>query len=310
MDDKFHSNYSPCNWRFRYLDIFHLLLVHGLAILGLGYILVNQHWSLLVFNYLAGMLSLIGVTAGAHRLWSHKSFKAKLPLRIALAAMFSSSGQRDILKWARDHRLHHKYSETDADPHNAKRGFFFAHMGWLMIHEHRDVTVNEEKIDMSDLKEDDVVVHNEKYFLLWFVTFGLILPTYASMILCSCPLVPAVLGSCLRITFTLQATYLVNSAAHLYGDKPYDVGINPGELHSLAPLLMVGEMYHNYHHTFPQDYKTAEYGFLNGYWNLSAAFIEAMAKIGQAYDLKSTANHTIELRKQRTGDKQQEVTHK
>ena len=47
--------------------------------------------------------------------------------------------QNDIYEWSRDHRVHHKFSETNADPHNANRGFFFSHMGWLLLKKHNDV---------------------------------------------------------------------------------------------------------------------------------------------------------------------------
>ena len=65
--------------------------------------------------------------------------------------------QNDIFEWSRDHRMHHKFSETDADPHNAKRGFFFAHMGWLLVRKHPDIRAKAHTIDLSDLLRDPVV---------------------------------------------------------------------------------------------------------------------------------------------------------
>ena len=70
--------------------------------------------------------------------------------------------QNTIYQWVRDHRVHHKYSETDADPHNSKRGFFFSHVGWLMVKKHPDVITKGRKIDMSDILADPVVVFSEK----------------------------------------------------------------------------------------------------------------------------------------------------
>lgn len=66
----------------------------------------------------------IGVTGGAHRLWAHRSYKAKLPLRIILMLWQTMAFQNHIYEWCRDHRVHHKFTDTDADPHNAKRGTF------------------------------------------------------------------------------------------------------------------------------------------------------------------------------------------
>lgn len=70
--------------------------------------------------------------------------------------------QNDIHEWARDHRVHHKYSETDADPHNATRGFFFSHVGWLLVRKHPDVKKKGKAIDMSDLNADPLVMFQRK----------------------------------------------------------------------------------------------------------------------------------------------------
>jgi stearoyl-CoA desaturase (delta-9 desaturase) len=102
------------------------------------------------------------VTAGAHRLWAHKSYKAKLPLRILLMLCQTFAFQNHIYEWSRDHRVHHKFTDTNADPHNIKRGFFFAHMGWLMCKKHPDVREKGKTIDMSDLEEDAVVMFQKK----------------------------------------------------------------------------------------------------------------------------------------------------
>lgn len=65
-------------------------------------------------------------------------------------------------EWVRDHRVHHKFSETDADPHNAKRGFFFAHVGWLMMKRHPEVIRKGKTVDISDLFEDPIVAFHER----------------------------------------------------------------------------------------------------------------------------------------------------
>lgn len=70
--------------------------------------------------------------------------------------------QNDIFEWARDHRVHHKFSETDADPHNAMRGFFFAHIGWLLVRKHPDVIEKGRKLELTDLKTDEVVMFQKR----------------------------------------------------------------------------------------------------------------------------------------------------
>lgn len=76
--------------------------------------------------------------------------------------LITYSSQDCVYDWARDHRVHHKFSETDADPYNSRRGFFFSHMGWLMMRKHPDVIQKGKMIDMSDLLQDPVLQFQKK----------------------------------------------------------------------------------------------------------------------------------------------------
>lgn len=93
-------------------------------------------WQTLLEAFILWPISVLGITAGYHRLWSHRAYKANFAYRVLLMIMTCVTNQGSIYHWVRDHRVHHKYSETDADPHNVTRGFFFAHMGWLTIKKH------------------------------------------------------------------------------------------------------------------------------------------------------------------------------
>ncbi|KAI4457616.1 acyl-coa desaturase [Holotrichia oblita] len=110
-----------------------------------------------------------GVTIGAHRLYAHKAFKARFLLRFALILLQTVAGQNCMYIWVRDHRLHHKYSDSDADPHNANRGFFFSHMGWLMSRKHPAVIAKGKTIDMSDLEADFIVMFQKLYVNIFLV---------------------------------------------------------------------------------------------------------------------------------------------
>lgn len=107
-----------------------------------------------------------------------------------------------------------------------------------------------------------------------------------------------------RYVYVLNVTWLVNSAAHMFGTKPYDKNINPVQNKSVS-LVVFGEGFHNYHHTFPWDYKTAELG--NYSLNLSKLFIDAFSMIGWAYDLKTVSTDVVEKRVKRTGDGSHEM---
>ncbi|KAE8591058.1 hypothetical protein XENTR_v10018298 [Xenopus tropicalis] len=255
---------------------------------------ITLAWAILCF-----MLSALGVTAGAHRLWSHRSYKAKLPLRIFLAVVNSMAFQNDIYEWARDHRVHHKYSETDADPHNAVRGFFFSHIGWLLMRKHPDVIEKGKKLDLSDLKADKVVMFQRRNYKLSILVMCFILPTVIPWYFWDESFSVAFYVPCLlRYALVLNATWLVNSAAHMYGNRPYDQTINPRE-NPLVAIGAIGEGFHNYHHTFPFDYSTSEFGLK---FNITTGFIDLMCLLGLANDCKRVSKETIMARKKRTGD--------
>uniref|UniRef100_A0A1L8D6L2 Desaturase-14 n=1 Tax=Plutella xylostella TaxID=51655 RepID=A0A1L8D6L2_PLUXY len=270
------------------------------ALYGLYLACTVAKWTTIFFAlglYYAGIL---GITAGAHRLWSHRTYKAKMPLQIILMILNTIAFQNTAYTWIRDHRLHHKYSDTDADPHNATRGFFFSHVGWLLVRKHEDVKKYGKLIDMSDIENNPVLRFQKKYALPWCGMVCFVLPTLIPMYCwgesLNCAWHIAVV---LRYVANLNVTFLVNSAAHIWGYKPYDKNMLPGENISVA-IASFGEGFHNYHHTFPWDYRAAELG--NNRLNLTTAFIDFFASIGWAYDLKSVTKTHIEARKKRTGD--------
>lgn len=272
-------------------------------------------------------MSGLGITAGAHRLWAHRSYKATWQLRLLLTLFntiaFEVSNcnlarnvqinvfflyvlflQDAVMDWARDHRVHHKYSETDADPHNAKRGFFFSHVGWLLCRKHPDVKNKGKGIDLSDLEQDPIVYYQKKYYLILMPLIAFVIPTAIPPYFWNESIKVALFVNLFRYAWTLNCTWLVNSAAHLFGHKPYDKFINPSENIGVS-MLALGEGWHNYHHTFPWDYKTSELGKYST--NFTCIFIDFMAKIGWAYDLKTVPMDMIKKRVERTGDGTHEI---
>ncbi|KAJ3620318.1 hypothetical protein MTP99_004279 [Tenebrio molitor] len=274
--------------------------LHIGAVYGLYLLVTEAKWATWLWWYVIMLVSTQGTGAGVHRLWCHRSYKAKLPLRILLAFYQTITFQKDIYDWCRDHRVHHKYSDTDSDPHNASRGFFYSHMGWLMCKKQEVVTSKGKKLDLSDLEADPVVMFQRKYY--WYLA-----PVIAFLMPATVPWyfwnerfeVSWYVCNMLRYFLTLHGTCLVNSAAHIFGTRPYDKNILPTQ-NLWVSYITNGEGFHNYHHAFPWDYKAAELGSYYGNW--STAFIDLMAKIGWAYDLKSVSAKMVEKRALRTGD--------
>jgi len=197
----------------------------------------------------------------------------------------SVANQGSLYHWSRDHRVHHKFSETDADPHNATRGFFFAHMGWLLVKKHPDVIKAGREMDFSDLLEDSTVVFQKKLDP-WFTLY-------------MCYIMPAQVASYfwgenfwnaffvaggLRYAIVLHFTWLVNSAAHLYGDHPYDVLSYPAE-NPIVSWCAVGEGWHNWHHKYPFDYAASEFG-VSSQFNPSKLVIDFLAATGLVWGRK------------------------
>ena len=193
------------------------------------------------------------------------------------------AGQNSLFVWCRDHRVHHKYSESDADPHNSKRGFFFAHVGWLLRKKHPDVKSTSIKLILDDLTFDPVVQFQGKYYLLLYLLWSIVIPTYLPMKMWNESFTRSLLICFVfRYITSLHSTWFVNSTAHMFGDRPYNELIDARE-NSWVSYGALGEGYHNYHHTFPFDYRTAEDGMK---LNASKLFIDFMKFIGQAYDCK------------------------
>ncbi|XP_076389880.1 acyl-CoA Delta-9 desaturase isoform X1 [Megachile rotundata] len=279
--------------------------LHLAAVYGLYLVFTSAKFVTTLFAFVLYVFSALGITAGAHRLWAHKSYKAKWPLQLFLTICNTMAFQDAAVDWARDHRLHHKYSETNADPHNAKRGFFFAHMGWLLCRKHPDISEKGKGIDLSDLKNNRILAFQKKYYKYLMPLMCFIMPTVVPVVGWNETWSNAYfVAAILRYVFCLNMTWLVNSAAHLYGFKPYDKFINPVENRGVA-IVSLGEGWHNYHHVFPWDYKTAELG--NYRYSVTTAFIDLCAKLGLAYDLKIVPDDVVRKRVERTGDGSHEV---
>ncbi|KAJ8718942.1 hypothetical protein PYW07_016498 [Mythimna separata] len=275
--------------------ILHLLGLWGLKVLLTGGVGIKT----ILWTFFITYIAAEGITTGAHRYFTHRTFKATPLCRAILLTLQTLAGQNCMFIWCRDHRLHHRYSDTDGDPHNSKRGFFFCHIGWLMHKKHPYVIELGRKIDMSDMQADWMVMFQKKYYYPLYFFLALFIPMWVpvhffgehwldSLFFCYF----------FRYVFSLNATWLVNSAAHLYGTRPYDQNLQPVESWFVS-FMTLGEGWHNYHHAFPWDYKAAE---LSSLINHSATFIKFLEKIGLAYDLKTASPEVVANRIIRTGD--------
>lgn len=230
-------------------------------------------------GHFLGYLGGFGITGGAHRLWCHRSYKAKFPLRVFLMIIQTFAFQNSIYEWCRDHRVHHKFTDTNADPHNSRRGVFFSHMGWLLLRKHKDVKEKGKLVDMSDLEKDPVVMWQKRYYLLLMPILSFVLPTIAChYVFGTSYWYSFVTMGVLRYLVSLHITWLINSAGHFWGSRPFERNVSATE-NKITAFMTQGEGWHNYHHVFPWDYKAAELGSYG--FNYTNAFIDFFAKFGK-----------------------------
>ncbi|KAL2889618.1 Acyl-CoA desaturase [Ceratocystis lukuohia] len=229
----------------------------------------------------------MGITAGYHRLWSHRCYKATLPLKIYLAAMGAASIEGSIRWWSRDHRVHHRYTDTSKDPYSVRKGLLYSHLGWMVMKQNPRA---KGRTDISDLNEDAVVVFQHRHFISCIVVMAFMLPTLVCGLLWGDYWGGLVYAGILRLFVVQQATFCVNSLAHWLGEQPFDDRNSPRD-HVLTALVTLGEGYHNFHHEFPSDYRNAI-----EWWQYDPTkwCIWTWSKLGLAYDLKEFRANEIE----------------
>ncbi|KAK5650383.1 hypothetical protein RI129_001412 [Pyrocoelia pectoralis] len=274
------------------------LALHLAAVYGY-YLCLFARFFTAVWMLTLVVVSGLGVTIGAHRMYSHKAFKGAWPLRLALLILHTLAGQNCMYIWVRDHRQHHKYSDTDADPHNANKGFFFSHIGWLMCKKHPAVISKGKTIDMTDLEADSLVMFQKTFYKSLYVIFAIAFPVALPIYLWDESYLNSIFISYFaRYITVLNLTWLVNSAAHLYGTRPFDETLKPVEC-KIIGFISGGEGWHNYHHAFPWDYRAAEFG---SRYSLTTFVINLLAVFGLAYDLKVAPYTMVQHRALHKGD--------
>lgn len=227
-----------------------------------------------------------GISAGYHRLFAHRSYRTGPILKAALLVLGASAFQNSARAWARNHRLHHLYTDTDSDPYNARRGFWYSHIAWV-VERAPDVAC-----DTRDLEEDPLVRLQERYYLPLGVFTAFIAPTLLGWALGDA-WGGFFLGGVWRLLLSYHATFSINSVAHWLGQQPYS-SKHTARDNWLTALVTMGEGYHNFHHTFPGDYRNGVrfFDFDPPKWVLHVC-----AKLGWIEEVRRTPGHVIALRR-------------
>ncbi|MBI4227292.1 MAG: fatty acid desaturase [Candidatus Omnitrophica bacterium] len=220
-----------------------VLLMGTMHVIAIGWAVQTFSWpAFWTFIVTAALTGLFGVTLCYHRLLAHRSFSLPKPLEYALAVFGCMAFQNGPVKWVATHRVHHAYSDRPQDPHSPTRGFWWAHVGWLLVHD--DFLDHWDRYAKwaPDLAKDRVHKFlNDTHGWYQIILAGLL---YA---LGGWPFV--VWGVFVRTVFVWHGTWLVNSASHIWGYRTYSTGERSTNNWWVAALTF-GEGWHNNHHAF------------------------------------------------------------
>ena len=266
--------------------------VHAVALVSvvlalMGLITVSINTAVLAVVWF--VLSSTAITAGYHRLYSHLAYSASPILDVFYLFFGAVTVQGSALQWAAQHRDHHTFEDGPKDPYNIELGFWYAHMGWVV----RQTTPDYERV--KDLKKSTLIRLQHRFFgpLAMFGSFGVPMLLGA---LWGEALSALLVAGFVRLTVQWHMTFCVNSVAHYFGSQKYSTKSSARGTWWLS-FFVWGEMDHNYHHTFPNDFRTGTrwYDFDPGKW-----WIFAASKLGLASDLRSVPDSRIETALDRT----------
>lgn len=230
-----------------------------------------------VFGLLFAIATNLSITMGYHRLYSHKSYEAHPILEAILLLIGAGAFQGSCLKWSSDHRIHHRFEDTDKDPYSINKGFFYAHMGWMMLHDSVSLPIH-----APDLEKNKLVKLQHDYYLVWAIGVGYLMPLLVGAMLGNAFLGLVIAGG-IRIFLTQQSTFFINSLAHTLGNTPYSKDLTAKDSIIMA-FLTHGEGYHNFHHKFQFDYRN---GIKWYHWDPTKWSIQLASVMGLAKKLKT-----------------------
>ena len=227
----------------------------------------------LVLHLATGM----GITAGYHRLFSHRSYKASTPVKLMFAILGAATFENSIVEWCADHRRHHRMVDTDDDPYNAGRGFWYSHIIWICEKGRYDGDFS----NVKDLLRDPVCSWQHRHYVSIGSAFNVLVPLGLGLLYGDI-LTMFIWAGAVRIVMVHHTTFLINSWAHAFGTQPYSDQNTARDSVWLA-FLTHGEGYHNYHHAFETDYRNGRAWY---HWDPSKWLIAGLSAVGLASDLR------------------------
>jgi stearoyl-CoA desaturase (delta-9 desaturase) len=248
------------------------------------------------------LITQLGITIGFHRFFTHRSFETVPVVRLLLGIAGSMAAQGPLLFWVSEHRQHHQKSDSHGDPHspyrigaatlNSLRGFWHAHVGWMLDH-----GSNAWQAHARDIFSDRLSLRVSQFYL-WWVAAGVFLPGVMAGLWhrsLKQAALGALWGGLVRIFLVHHATWSVNSVGHMMGRRAFATPDQSRNNRFIA-LITCGEGWHNNHHAFPSS---ARHGLERWQWDMSYAVIRLLVCAGLARNIKLPPSSMVELRRSR-----------
>ncbi|THH19425.1 hypothetical protein EUX98_g8780 [Antrodiella citrinella] len=202
-------------------------------------------WSISLYVF-----AMLGVTAGLYHFPTSPAHI--LTFFIFLLAGGACAVQGSAYWWAREHRAHHRYTDSELDPYSATNGFLYTHVGWIILKRDRPPGPT----DVRDLQKNKLVQWQHNNLSMLIPILGYAIPAIIPGYFWGDWAGGLYYAALLRLTCVQHSVFCINSLAHWLGDTPFDDKHTPRN-HLLTAILTMGEGYHNFHHQFPIDYRNA-----------------------------------------------------
>ena len=206
-------------------------------------------WSAVVLMLVMYWLTAsIGICFGYHRYLTHRGMSMQKWLDYTIVFLGALACQNGPIKWVGHHRQHHQYSDTPHDPHNANRGFWWSHIGWMCYYQDKCDNLKTIEQYSRDINGDKFYQFLDKYFIHIQIALGILFYLIGGL-----PWV--VWGIFVRLVLVYHVTWLVNSACHMWGYKNYEIDKDLSTNNWWTAILSFGEGWHNNHHKYPKRAK-------------------------------------------------------
>ncbi|CAG8446765.1 11145_t:CDS:2 [Diversispora eburnea] len=286
---KKHIREEPITWEnwYKHINWLHTPLLTSLPLISIyGFYTTEIQSKTAIWAIIYYFITGLGITAGYHRLWSHRAYKAARAFEIFLIFAASGAVEGSIRWWCRDHRAHHRWTDTESDPYSAHKGLFYSHIGWMLLKQNPNRIG---KSDISDLDADPLKRLQHRHYGIFAIGMGFVFPSLIAGLGWGDWRGGFFFAGVTRLIFVHHATFCVNSLAHYLGDTPFDDRHTPRD-HFVTAILSLGEGYHNFHHEFPMDYRNAikHYQYDPTKW-----LIKVLSYFGITYGLKKFPENEI-----------------